>query len=64
MAPKREWIFTFGINHKHSGKFVRIFGTYDDAREVMFLMHSDAWGFQYPDEDAAGVAKYNLEELK
>lgn len=64
MDHQNTWIFTFGIHHKHSGKFVRITGTWDSAREEMIHRYSDAWGFQYPSEEAAGIEKYNLKEIK
>lgn len=50
MEPRRNWIFTFGANHQFPGKYVKIFGTYESARDEMFKMFGDRWAFQYPEE--------------
>lgn len=47
---RRNWIFTFGSNHQFAGKYVKIFGTYESAREEMFRVFGDKWAFQYPEE--------------
>ncbi len=62
--PPRDWIFTFGMGQPHAGHFVRIFGTMDTAREEMVRRFSTKWSMMYGSEDAAGVSKYNLKELK
>ena len=61
----REYVFTFGVGDpENAGRFVRIRGTYDGARQQMFARFGKSWGFQYRSEDAAGVEKYNLREIK
>lgn len=46
--PKRkEWVFTFGVGQQYSGKFVKIKGTYDEARDEMCRRYGDKWAFQY-----------------
>lgn len=42
-----EWIFTFGVGHKHAGHYVRIKGTYEDARAEMMRRYGRAWAWQY-----------------
>ena len=42
-----EWVFTFGVGHKHGGHYVRIKGDYDAAREEMFRRFGGEWAFQY-----------------
>lgn len=41
------WIFTFGYGEKHSGKYVKIRGTHDQARKKMFEKYGESWAFQY-----------------
>lgn len=41
------WIFTFGANQKNAGHYVKIYGTFNDARQEMFRRHGDSWAFQY-----------------
>ena len=52
-APQ-NWFFTFGQGHVHpaSGKrmnnsWVRIYGTHDEARAMMFSRYADKWAMQY-----------------
>ena len=63
MEPN-EWIFTFGVGSPHGQEFVRITGSWDDAREEMVRRFGTAWAFQYPSEEAAGVKRYRLTEIK
>lgn len=63
----REWIFTFGFGQEHDGvgmknKFVRIHGTFDEARAEMIRRFGKTWAFQYADEDEAGVERWHLTE--
>ena len=45
------WVFTFGCGQKHEGKYVRIKGTYEEAREKMVEKYGLAWAFQYSEEE-------------
>lgn len=47
---RRNWIFTFGNEHRFAGKYVKIFGTYESARAEMFKHFGDRWAFQYSEE--------------
>ena len=47
MKNSQDWIFTFGCGQEHAGHYVRIKGTYDDARDEMFRRYGDKWAFQY-----------------
>lgn len=71
MRKHREWVFTFGADHvdPETGEslrntFVRIPGTFDEARATMVLRFGWKWAFQYSSETHAGVAKYGLRELR
>lgn len=47
---RRNWIFTFGNDHEFAGNYVKIFGTYEEARAEMFSRFGDKWAFQYSEE--------------
>lgn len=47
MDKHTEWIFTFGHGQPFQGKYVRIEGEYMDARNQMYNIFGDKWGFQY-----------------
>lgn len=47
----------------HGGHFVRITGTFNDARIEMFRRFGSKWSMQYPGEEAAQVERWNLTEL-
>lgn len=63
---KGNWYFTF--MQKQYGlkdKYVKIYGTYTDAREEMCYRYDDEWAFQYSEEDfIPQIKEYGLEELK
>lgn len=44
---EQEWLFTFGSGQQHDGRFVRIFGSFEDARERMCRVFGTAWCDQY-----------------
>lgn len=44
-------------------RFVRITGTYIEARERMIATFGAVWSMQYMDERRAGVAQFGLTEL-
>lgn len=48
---KQWWIFTFGYGQKHEGHYVKIYGTFDDARQKMFDRFGKDWSFQYTLQD-------------
>ena len=46
-----RWIFTFGYGQQHQGKYVKISGTFGEAREKMFKKYGPEWAFQYSEEE-------------
>ena len=57
----RQWyVFTFGIGVPNGGRFVRVYGTYEEARNQMFETYGRAWAFQY----AEGQWKQVLRDSK
>lgn len=63
MEKERHWIFTFGGNHSHPNGYVKIWGTFHDARTEMFRRYGDKWAMQYETEEQAGVNRFNLSEV-
>ena len=64
MEEEKDWLFTFGYNQEHEGKFVRIFGTYNSARAKMFEAYGTKWSMQYPAEDEQMLKRSFFQELK
>lgn len=50
------WIFTFGCGQENAGKYVKIRGTFQEARAKMFEKYGEEWAFQYSEK--------NWEEMK
>lgn len=46
-SVEKDWIFTFGCGQKHAGHYVRIKGTYKEARAKMIEKFGTEWAFQY-----------------
>jgi hypothetical protein len=68
-AP-RDYIFTFGFGHVHplngrslAGWFVRIHGSFAEARREMVARFGIKWAHQYASEEKAGVERFKLHEL-
>ena len=60
----QEWLFTFGYNHAHPNKFVRIFGTHSSARDEMVRRHGNKFAFQYQAKEESKLKRYLMTELK
>lgn len=60
---EQDWYFTWGPDQKHEKCFTKIFGTREDARDMMIAIHGHAWAFQYPNAEAAGVERHGLKEI-
>lgn len=43
---EKWWVFTFGWGQPHAGKYVKIRGTYVQARNKMFAKYGSEWAFQ------------------
>ena len=63
------YYFTFCFGQPQAGCFVKLTGTYNEARSKMFLLYGDKWGFQYDEAgwvDSNGISqeqKFHLTEL-
>ena len=62
----KAWYFTFCGNHKYPNGYVKIFANdFGEARQKMFDMYEDKWGFQYTEEEFEGqVEQFGLYEVK
>lgn len=58
-------IFTWGFGQKYPNCYTIIEApTRGECRAEMFRQYGTKWSFQYDSEEAAGVKKYNLKEIK
>lgn len=66
----RQWyVFTFGSGQRYAGRYVKFFGTYNEARQQMIDLFGFEWAFQYSqyewDDWVKRVPPYMVEtELK
>lgn len=61
---KQWWIFTFGQGHEHEDYYVKIFGTFRGARDIMFSKYGEMWAFQYTEEEWSEWEKKRPKFLK
>jgi hypothetical protein len=61
----KVWIFTFGYGHAYPGGYVKIKGTFNNARTKMFKWFGNKWAFQYPyvEKGKDIIKKWNLREV-
>ena len=45
------YIFTFGYGQDHAGKYVKVKGSYNEARKKMVEKYGRRWAFQYSEVD-------------
>jgi len=53
-VPKEKpgwWYMTFGWTQKHAGFYVKIYGTFNEARKKMFDKYGREWSFQYSEDE-------------
>ena len=58
------WIFTFGYGHAHPNRYIKIHGTYQEAREKMVARFGSKWAFQYSAEMEPELNSFNIQEIK
>lgn len=56
---KEYWIFTFGFEQAHPGKYVKVYGDFDEARNKMCLKYGKNWCMQYSPEEWGKIEKRN-----
>ncbi len=47
----RWWVFTFGLGQRNSGRYVRIYGTFSEARSEMVRRYGREWSTQYSQDE-------------
>jgi len=56
------YYFTWGFGQGHDNCYTTIDAeTSNEAREIMFAMWGERWGFQYDSAEEAGVDRWNLQ---
>lgn len=45
------WVFTFGLGHENGGHYVKIYGSYYEARDKMINKYGTGWAFQYSESE-------------
>ena len=64
IEQKQNWYFTFGYGMENKDKYVKIYGTFSEARKTMFEHFDSKWSFQYPEKDyEKAIAQWNYKEL-
>ena len=61
---ERDWFFTFGMDHEHANRYVKIHGTFMSTRTRMFELFGSAWAFQYDSFVKFNPQKWGLTELE
>ena len=62
---EKYFYFTFGVSHTSLSRFcIKIFGTRDKTREIMFEHFGKDWAFQYEDDEVSKRWGYEIKELK
>lgn len=61
----RPWYFTFKFGHKYQANYVRIEGTFIEARKKMYEYFGSGFSFQYDELSFLPLEiKYHLTEIK
>jgi hypothetical protein len=64
VEERQDWFFTFGWGQPNQNCYTVIHGTHDGARLEMVHRYGWKWCGQYESADDAGVAEFELAELK
>lgn len=61
----QPWYFTFGGGHAHPDGYIRIEGTFNQAREEMVQRWGKKWAFQYSEGDfLPQIERYGLYKVE
>ena len=64
MEKTENWYFTFGSGHAHPNGYVKIYGTFNSAREQMHRMYGPKWAFQYTEKKfTPQIKRWGLKEV-
>lgn len=60
----QPWFFTFGFNSSFRNCYVRVVGTYSEARAKMFETYGKRWAFQYSAmQFMSQIQRFDLREV-
>ena len=57
MNEELVWYFTFGSGHQYPNGYIKLNGTFGDARKRMFELFEDKWAMQYSEKDFGDQAE-------
>jgi len=63
-VKKEGYCFTFLTHHEHPTRYIKVLGTVEEARGVMFDRFGDKWGFMHPVSMEQEMIDWGLTELK
>ena len=58
---EQYWCFTFGCGQENEGFYVKVKGSFGEARAKMVERYGNKWGFQYSEEEWNEYEKKNKE---
>lgn len=62
---QENWYFTFCYSQEERNNFVKITGTYSEARQKMMAYYGKEWAFQYSEKQfLPHIERFGLSELK
>jgi hypothetical protein len=65
LPVKSNWYFTFMQKQEYKNRYVKIFGTFFEAREKMVKAFGDQWCIQYSEEEfIPQIEMFGLRELE
>jgi hypothetical protein len=64
LTEQEEWLFSFGYGQAHPNKYVRIKGSWSEARDEMVRRHGIKWAFQYHPDKEQELNRNFMTELK
>jgi hypothetical protein len=64
MKKEKYYYFTFGVGSPLKGRYIKLFGTHETTRSLMFEIFGDKWTFQYDSLEKCGAQIFNYKELE
>jgi len=65
MQEQQNWYFTFGSAHAHPNGYIKLQGSFSEARAKMFELFDSKWSMQYNEKQFEGQAeRYGLHEVE
>ena len=65
MEQEQYFYFTFGSAHAHPNGYIKLQGSFSEARAKMFELFDSKWSMQYNEKQFEGQAeRYGLHEVE